>query len=126
MARRAHSNFLISFQAFLRNGELRIARCAKCRHPLNYAQRICPKHPRVEPEWIPANGRAKVLSCVTYRISYTDAMPPPYDVALIELAEGPRIVCRITDAAPGMLKAGASVRVATDASGRLTFAPTQS
>ena len=46
-------------------------------------------------EWIPASGRATLHSYAVYRQQYHPDFPPPYNVAHVELEEGPRLISRI-------------------------------
>ena len=72
-------------------------------------------HPRVaEPgsgatdlEWVEASGRGSVYSTTTVRCK-----PPAadYNVALIDLAEGPRMMSRVVDVAAAEVKIGMPVQ----------------
>ena len=58
-------------------------------------------------EWVEASGRGVVYSTTTVR-----QKPPAldYNVALIDLAEGPRLMSRVVGIAPGLVTIGMPVR----------------
>jgi uncharacterized OB-fold protein len=57
-------------------------------------------------QWVPASGRGTVHSCTTVRCK-----PPAadYNVALIDLAEGPRMMSTVTGIAPADVRIGLAV-----------------
>ena len=69
-------------------------------------------------EWVEASGRGTV-----YSVSIVHPRPPeqPYNVVLVELAEGPRLMSRIEGVAPDAVTIGMAVtaRIATSADGPL-------
>ncbi len=58
-------------------------------------------------EWIEASGRGTVYSTTVVR---QKPPAPDYNVALIELAEGPRVMSRVVGIAPADVKIGMPVR----------------
>lgn len=90
-------------------GELRIYRCRSCRrwfHPPVGACFRC-RSPQVGPET--ASGRATVAAFTVNHHQWFEGFPPPYVVAIVELAEEPdvrlttQIVgCSVDDVAVGM------------------------
>lgn len=97
-----HTGHERAFNEGLAQRRLLVANCAVCGTVLAYTQRLCPDHPRAGLEWRAASGRARVHTFSIYRIGYADRSPP-YAVAIVELAEGPRLSC--------MLSAGNDLRV---------------
>lgn len=75
----------------------------------------CFFHPRVsEPvtgardlEWVEASGRGTVHATTVVRVK-----PPqlPYNVALVDLEEGPRVMTRIEGIAPDAVRIGMAVK----------------
>jgi uncharacterized OB-fold protein len=65
-----------------------------------------------ELEWVPASGHGIVHSTTTVRCK-----PPAsdYNVALIDLAEGPRMMSTVTGLAPAEVRIGMPVRARIDA-----------
>lgn len=118
---RRHSSFLEAFQSFCSRRELRYARCPVCHAPLPYAQRLCPQHPEDEVEWIEACGKAVLHTSVEYHIGYNKSKLTPYQVAVVELEEGPRLVATPASAADGQIPIGAPLSVGFDVEGRLVF-----
>jgi uncharacterized OB-fold protein len=77
--------------------------------------------------WIEASGRGTVYSTTTI---YRKPPESNYNVALVELAEGPRIMTRVEDIGPADVKIGMPVvvRITTPEQGApfVVFAPVQS
>ena len=61
------------------------------------ARDFCPECLSSTFTFVQASGRAKVLSWVVYRTSFNDAFKDrlPYNVSLVELAEGPRMMTNV-------------------------------
>jgi uncharacterized OB-fold protein len=58
-------------------------------------------------EWVPASGLGTVYSTTVVR---TKPPAPSYNVALIDLAEGPRMMSRVEGLAPEDVRIGMPVR----------------
>lgn len=82
----------------LREGRLVFQRCA-CGHAFLPARRECPACLRPEPAWERASGKGRLVSWVVYHTAYHPAFEGrlPYNVALVELDEGPRLLTNIVD-----------------------------
>ena len=82
----------------LREGHLVFQRCA-CGHAFLPARRECPACLRPDPTWERASGKGRLVSWVVYHTAYHPAFEGrlPYNVALVELAEGPRLLTNIVD-----------------------------
>jgi uncharacterized protein len=81
----------------LREGELKIQRCAcgACWLP---ARPECPSCLKGDEwRWVSTRGRGRVVSWVIYHSAYHPAFADrlPYNVALVELEEGPRLITNI-------------------------------
>jgi uncharacterized protein len=74
-------------------GSLRIQRCAEC-GPYFYPRDFCPGCGSSTVEWFTASGRATLYS---YTINHRPApgFDGPYAIAVVELAEGPRLMTNI-------------------------------
>jgi len=83
----------------LRDGMLVYQQCAGCASRWLPARSACPSCLGTELSWRTASGRGKVVSWVVYHVAYDDAFKDrlPYNVALVELEEGPRVLTNIVD-----------------------------
>ncbi|GAB3666351.1 hypothetical protein GCM10027589_31410 [Actinocorallia lasiicapitis] len=94
-----------------REGELRIQKCGECgvlRHPPGP---MCPACHATRQEHVVAAGRGTVYSYVVHHHPPVPGRTPPYVVALIELAEGPRILGNVLDVAPQDVTVGMPVQL---------------
>ena len=75
-------------------GELRLQRCDECRHVYFPPRPFCPKCASREVSIFKASGRATLYS---YVINHRPApgFTAPYTIAVVELAEGPRMMTNI-------------------------------
>ena len=94
-----------------RAGELRLQYCGACREYQFYPRTLCVKCGQREPEWRSASGRGRIASFTVVRRGVSEAYPTPYVVALIDLAEGPRLMSMIVDAEVEQVSVGAAVAV---------------
>ena len=93
-------------------GELRIQRCGACgalRHPPGPA---CLRCDALSPEFVVAAGTGEVYSYVVHHHPPVPGRVLPFVVALVELAEGVRMVGELLDTEPDEVRIGAPVRVA--------------
>lgn len=67
--------------------------------------------------WAPASGRALLLSYTVTRRPYAPDFPVPLIHGLVELEEGPQLVCRILDIVPESLSAGLGLMADFDEKG---------
>ncbi|MER6615579.1 Zn-ribbon domain-containing OB-fold protein [Streptomyces xantholiticus] len=89
-------------------GELLIRRCADCRKPHHYPRDFCPHCWSEDVAWERASGRATLY---TWSVVHRNDLPPhrdrvPYTAALVELAEGPRMMTEVVDCPPERLAVG--------------------
>jgi uncharacterized OB-fold protein len=96
-----------------RRGQLMLQRCSSCRSHWHPPGPICPRCQSWDHEWVAASGRGTVHS---YTLVHHAAHPAvrdriPYLVALVDLAEGPRIVSNIMGSVD-RVSVGAAVHVA--------------
>lgn len=84
----------------LDEGRLTFQRCSACRHAWLPARTECPRCLGRESAWENASGDGRLVSWVVYHHGYHPyfASRLPYTVAVVELAEGPRLVSSIVDA----------------------------
>ena len=92
-----------------REHRLVIQRCSACGAHQFYPRRFCLSCDRDDAlEWVTAEGIAQVHSVVTVHMKVIPELEPPYQVAVVELAEGPRLTTNIVG---GTAVIGDSVRV---------------
>ncbi len=106
----------------LREGHLVFQRCS-CGHAWLPARRHCPVCLKAEPAWERAAGTGTLLSWVVYHTAYHPAFADrlPYNVALVELDEGPRLLTNIVDGNEA-LTADARVRLQVEFEGEVALA----
>ncbi len=63
--------------------------------------------------WVEASGAGTVFTYAVYRRAYHPAFKPliPYAVAVIELAEGPRLISNVVDVPVEEIHVGMEVRL---------------
>ena len=101
-----------TYQAFLREGRFMLQRCPETGAYVFYP-RVLPPGRGDTLEWVEASGRGTV-----YATTVTRRRPEQggsYNVALIELAEGPRLLSRVVGLPPEEVRIGMGVRARIDA-----------
>ena len=76
-------------------GELRLQRCTECKESYFPPRAFCPKCACREVEVYPASGKATLYSYVINHRPRPDMGTDPYAIAVVELAEGPRMMTNI-------------------------------
>jgi uncharacterized OB-fold protein len=91
------------YRAALDRRELTFQRCKACGHAWAPARSECPACWSPDHAWEKAGGGATVVSWVNFHVAfdprYKDRVP--YNVALVDLDEGPRMVTNITNIPAG-------------------------
>jgi uncharacterized OB-fold protein len=98
----------------LREHRLTAQRCNSCGGFSPFPpQAMCPKCLSSEVEWVPVSGKGTVYSFVTYHRAWHPAYQDkiPYNVSLIDLEEGPRLVSNVVDIPPEDVRVGIPVEV---------------
>ena len=101
-------------------GELRIQRCLDCGEPFFYPRQLCPSCGSANVEWFTASGRATLYSYViNHRPAAGFEAEAPYAIAVVQLAEGPRMMTSIrgVPAIPETLVLDMSLHVAFEQRG---------
>ena len=109
----------------LKQGELRYQHCDVCDANWLPPREACPSCLAPDPSWQTSAGRGHVVSWVVYHIAYHEAFKDrvPYDVTIVELEEGPRLLSNIIDSQAGSaLGVGIKVELAFEQEGELALA----
>ncbi len=79
-----------------REHRLIVQRCSACGAYQFYPRRFCLTCDRDDAlAWVDASGTGRVHSVVTVHMKVVPELEPPYQVAIVELAEGPRLTTNI-------------------------------
>lgn len=100
-----------------KRGKLRMQRCSACGHIRYPISHVCPKCLCYEFDWTDLSGRGEVFSYVVFYQLYNKAFADdiPYNVALVQLEEGPRMYSNIAGVDNDDVKVGDKVRVTFEA-----------
>jgi hypothetical protein len=79
-----------------RAGELRLQRCRACDHAYFPPRPFCPRCASADTEVFRASGRATLHSYVIHHRPMP-GFEPPYAIAVVALAEGPRMMTNLVD-----------------------------
>lgn len=96
-----------------RHHELRMQRCAGCGHVRFPPGPACPRCLSAEASWDLMSGRGRVWSWTVFHQLYYAGFKDelPYNVALIELEEGPRLYSNLVGIANAAIREGLPVVV---------------
>ncbi len=110
------------YRRYLEGGELGFQRCGNCGAAIFYPRVICPVCGGASFSWETSSGRGTVYATTTvYRRNRE-----PYNVSLVDLEEGFRIMSRIEGLPPEEVKIGIPVRLRVDETGEgpvVVFSP---
>lgn len=95
------------FRERLSQGRFEIQRCAGCAKHVFYPRVVCPYCGHHRLDWVAASGAGTVYSTTVVRRRPADG--GDYNVALIDLAEGPRMMSRVVGLPPVAVKIGMQV-----------------
>ncbi|WP_043673849.1 Zn-ribbon domain-containing OB-fold protein [Streptomyces xylophagus] len=95
-------------------GRLLLRRCADCGRSHHYPREFCPHCWSEAVTWENASGHATLY---TWSVVHRNDLPPfgqrvPYVAAVVDLAEGPRMMTEVVESEPAALRAGMPVEVA--------------
>jgi hypothetical protein len=108
-----------------RHHELRLQRCTACGAMRHHPRPMCPQCNCFEYEWMRASGRGTLY---TFTIVHGPTLPvfqaqAPYNVAVIQLDEGPFIVSNVIGSSREHLHIGMRVEVVFEAIDETTTLP---
>lgn len=95
------------FQEFLAQGRFMIQRSRSSGRHVFYPRVAEPGSGNTDLEWVEASGRGSVYATTVVRVK-----PPAqsYNVALVDLEEGPRLMSRVEGLAPEAVRIGMKLR----------------
>ena len=101
------------FWAAARDRRLLIKRCADCGAAHHYPRPFCPRCWSPNVSWEEASGDAVLY---TWSVVHQNDLPPfpervPYVAAVVDLAEGPRMMTNVVECDPTSLTVGMALRV---------------
>ena len=96
-----------------KRGELRLQKCAGCAHVRFPPAALCPRCLSESFAWEPMSGRGKVYTWIVVHRPQHPAFfeDAPYNVAIVELEEGPRLHSRIVGCSNEAIEIGMPVEV---------------
>jgi hypothetical protein len=85
------------FLAGLRRGEVRLQRCDACGRFRYPCARFCPYCLSADAQWLTTSGRGRIYSFIVVHQLYHPGFRGdlPYNVAVIQLDEGPRLTSNV-------------------------------
>jgi uncharacterized OB-fold protein len=113
------------FQRFLAEGRFMIQRSRSSGQYVFYPRTIAPRTGARDLEWVEVSGLGTVYSTTVIRKKPPE---PSYNVALIDLEEGPRMMSRVEGVAPDDVRIGMVVRakiVSEEGEPVIVFEPTE-
>lgn len=98
----------VAYQNHLRDGEFRLQRCTACGQHVFYPRTLCPHCGSGSLEWRRVSGAGEVYSSTTVRQKAERG--GDYNLSLIDLDEGVRMLSRVIGAPAGEIRIGMRVR----------------
>ena len=96
------------FAQALAQGRFQIQHCSACGQHVFYPRALCIHCGSAQLEWVAPSGAGSVYSSTTVRRK--PQAGGDYNVALVDLAEGPRLMSRIDGVAPDQVRIGMRVQ----------------
>lgn len=96
----------------LAEGKLRVQQCGACKYWQAVPETFCFACGSDDMQWKDASGKGTVHTFITVHQKYHPAFYDlvPYNVSVIELAEGPRITANVVNIAPNDIEIGMKVK----------------
>lgn len=100
----------------LKQREMVLPKCKPCNKVWYPPTRFCPKCWSHDFSWQQLSGRGKVNSWVVFHQAYFSSLKDdiPYNVAEVELEEGPRLLTNLVEVSNEEIRIGMSVEVVYD------------
>lgn len=107
------------YQEYLEKGHFKIQCCIDCGMSLFYPRITCTHCGSIFLKWVQALGFGTI-----YAVSIVNRQVEkggPYNVVLVELAEGPRMMARVDGVSNDQVKIGMEVKAKIDSTGKEPF-----
>lgn len=98
------------YEAALAQGRFELQRCASCQAHVFYPRQVCPCCAGLELEWVQPSGLGVVYASTTVCVNPKNI----YDVVLIDLDEGVRVMSRVANRPVGEAPIGLRVKARVD------------
>ena len=100
-----------------KRGKICMQQCSECKHIRYPVSHVCPKCLSYNFAWTDLSGRGSVFSYVVFHQLYNQAFKDdiPYNVAMVQLEEGPRMYSNIVGTDNDAVKVGDEVEAVFDA-----------
>lgn len=97
-------------------GRLSFQKCSRCGHLRYPISPFCPRCLSADSTWTPVSGRGTVFSYVVFHQAYHPGFKGdlPYNVALVQLEEGPRMYGNVVGVPNDAVKIGDTVEAVFD------------
>jgi uncharacterized OB-fold protein len=102
----------LTFRDYLKDGRFMIQKCGLCGAYIFYPRLLCTQCGASELHWQAANGAGTVYSTTIVRRRAEQG--GDYNVAIVELKEGVRLMSRVVDMPPAEVAIGMPVRAAIE------------
>lgn len=104
------------FWSAAREGSLAMQQCTSCGHIRYPISHVCPECLSEHAEWKKLSGNGRVYSSIVFHQVYNELYrgDVPYNVSLIQLEEGPRMISNVVGIPPSDVKVGDKVSVVFD------------
>jgi uncharacterized OB-fold protein len=117
MSEAGAANTALTYPAFweaARAGRLDMQRCSNCGRLRYFPAPLCPQCLSADHEWRTVSGNGTLYAFTTVHRAPTAAMAKecPYTIALVDLAEGPRVMARLDEVPPSGPQIGEPVSFA--------------
>jgi len=98
------------YRVYLEKGEFRVQQCSDCAKHVFYPRHLCPHCGSSSLDWKAVSGRAKVYSTTIARRRQDRG--GDYNLAIVELEEGPRMTSRVEGIDPDKVTIGMALTYA--------------
>lgn len=97
------------YRTFLADGKFKIQKCGGCGEHQFYPRLMCSQCGSVDVAWVTPSGKGEVYAVSV--VNRRDEKGGPYNVAMVALAEGPKLMSRVDGIAHEDVKIGMAVAV---------------